>query len=124
MPRADGVSKVTEMNQYAMHNMVEYIKTQPEFPFDLLDVEESLEDVLGYFGFHADLHECEREQLLQDLVPLALGSELAEMQHLVDASSTGAFESAGQPMGIWLKVLGRQPRSVSPGQFMEKMRLL
>lgn len=116
MPRADGVSKVTEMNRYVVHNMVEYIKTQAEFPFDAMDVEESLEEVLGYFGFHPQLDEPAREQLREDLLPLALGTELGEMQHL--AESANAAETFCFPA----RVLGQHPR-MSPAQFMEKMRL-
>jgi hypothetical protein len=111
------------MNQYAMHNMVEYIKTQAEFPFDALDVDESLEAILGYFGFHPQLDGSEREQLRQDLYPLALGAELGEMQHLAEAEGMEELESVGKPLGMWLRVLGRQQRSVTPARFMEKMRL-
>jgi hypothetical protein len=116
MPRADGASKVTEMNKYVVHNMVEYIKTQAEFPFDALDVEESLEEVLGYFGFHPQLDVATREQLLADLLPLALGAELGEMQHLAESSN------AAETLCFPARVLGQHPR-MSPAQFMEKMRL-
>ena len=114
---------MTEMNQYAMHNMVEYIKTQAEFPFDALDVDESLEAILGYFGFHPQLDGSEREQLRQDLYPLALRAELGEMQHLAEAEGLAELEWVGKPLGMWLSVLGRQQRSVTPARFMEKLRL-
>ena len=124
MPRADGVSKVTEMNKYVMHNMVEYIKTQAEFPFDAIDVEESLEEVLGYYGFDPQLDAGERELLRKDLLQVALSAELAEMQHLAEAESMSALEDVGQPLGLWLKVMSRQQRSVTPAQFVERMRLV
>jgi hypothetical protein len=111
------------MNQYAMHNMVEYIKTQAEFPFDALDVDESLEAILDYFGFHPQLDASDSEQLRQDLYPLALSTELGEMQHLAEAEGMEELESVGKPLGMWLRVLGRQERSITPARFMEKMRL-
>ena len=70
------------MNNNAIHNMVEYIRTQPEFPFDGIDVEESLDDVLAYFGLHPQLEDDERQQLREDLLQFALQDELAEVSQL------------------------------------------
>jgi hypothetical protein len=73
------------MNRNAIHNMVEYIRTQPEFPFDGIDVEESLDDVLGYFGLHPQLEDDERQQLREDLLQFALRDELAEVSQLAES---------------------------------------
>jgi hypothetical protein len=45
------------------------------------------------------------------------------MQHLAEAEGMAELESVGKPLGMWLSVLGRQQRSVTPARFMEKMRL-
>ena len=73
------------MDRFKMHNMMEHIKTQPEFPFDALDVEESLDNVLSYFGLHPQLDEQERHEITRDLLKLALSGELAEMLAVVAA---------------------------------------
>ena len=71
------------MNKYQMHCIVEYIRMQDEFPFDVLGVEESLEEVLAYFGFFAQLTEAEREELKTELTKLAEESEWVEVAYLV-----------------------------------------
>ena len=110
------------MNQYAMHNMVEYIKTQAEFPFDALDVEESLEEVLGFFGFHPQLDEGEIALVRKDLMQMALSAELAEMQHMVDLGLTlGLDRVRDTPYGQYR--FPSQRRSMTAAQFVEKMRL-
>jgi hypothetical protein len=111
------------MNEYEMHNMVEFIKTQAEFPFDAADMDESVEAVLGYFGFNVQLDESEREQLRQDVYPLALAEELAEMHHLAELEADAGLEGIGKPSVVWLRVMSRQPRSISPARFMENLRL-
>ena len=123
MPRTDGVSKVTKMDKYVMHNMVEYIKTQPEFPFDALDVEESLEEVLGYFGFHPQFEDGERELVRKDLLGMALSAELAEMQHLVELGLTSGLERVRDTLYGRARFVGH-PRSETPVQFVERMRRL
>lgn len=105
------------MDRYALHNMVEYIKTQPEFPFDVIDVEEALDDVLAYFGLHHKLDEQERHEIRHDLLQLALNAELAEMQRIVDLDHMAGLDR------IRNTLLLRQRPSISPSQFMEKLRL-
>lgn len=82
------------MDRYKIHKAVEYIRTQVEFPFDGLDVEESLDEVLAYFGLHPQLDAEERQQLQQDLLPLAWGDEEAEMCRLVELSMPSGLEMA------------------------------
>ena len=105
------------MDRYIVHNMVEYIKMQTEFPFDVIDVEESLDDVLGYFGLHPQLDEQERHEVRRDLLQLALSAELAEMQRIVDLGLMSGLERVRNTL------LPRQRPSVSPSQFIEKLRL-
>lgn len=117
MPRKDGVSEVTKMDRINTHNMVEYIKTQPEFPFDAIDVEQSLDDVLNYFGLHPKLDEQERHEITRDLLPLALSAELAEMQRIADLSLTAGLDRVRNTR------LPRQRPSISPAQFLEELHL-
>ena len=72
------------MNPFEMHRMVEFIRAQTEFPFDALDVEESLEQVLGFFGFHPELDGEARRVLRRELFPIALGAELGEVARAMD----------------------------------------
>jgi hypothetical protein len=80
------------MDRYKIHKTVEYIRTQTEFPFDGIDVEESLEEVLAYFGFHAQFDDEEREELRKDLLQLAVQAELAEMSRIVELGSTAGLD--------------------------------
>ncbi|VGO13690.1 hypothetical protein PDESU_02247 [Pontiella desulfatans] len=105
------------MDRYNTHNMVEYIKTQPEFPFDAIDVEESLDNVLCYFGLHPKLDEQERHEITRDLLKLALSGELAEMQRIVDLGLMSGIDHVRNTR------LPRQRPSISPAQFMEELHL-
>ena len=75
------------MNRYKIHRAVEYIKTQAEFPFDGIDVEDSLDEVLAYFGLHPQLDDEERELLQEELLPLAVQDEEAEVCRMVELAT-------------------------------------
>jgi hypothetical protein len=72
------------MDRYKIHKVVEYIRTQPEFPFDGVDVEESLDEVLAYFGLHPQFDDEERQVLREELRPLAWSAEEAEIALLAE----------------------------------------
>lgn len=72
------------MNRYQVHCIVEYIRMQDEFPFDVFGVEESLEEVLAYFGFFAELTEADQEELRSELTRMAEASEWAEMAYMAE----------------------------------------
>ena len=72
------------MDKYKIHKAVEYIRTRSAFPFDGMDVEDSLEEVLSYFGLHPQLDEEEKQVLREDLLPLAWGAEEAEIAFLAE----------------------------------------
>jgi len=67
------------MNKNRMHCVIEYIKTQPEFPFDVLDVEDGVETVLAYFGLHPELDDEERGELKREFIEMAARSEMGEI---------------------------------------------
>ncbi len=75
------------MKKRKIHNIVEYIRTQTEFPFDGIDIDESIEEVLAYFGLHPQLDDNERFQIQQELLPLALQAELAEVAYLAEQTA-------------------------------------
>lgn len=72
------------MNNYQIHCIVEYIRMQDEFPFDVLGVEESVDEVLAYFGFFSQLTEGDKAELRSELTRLAEASEWAEMTYMVE----------------------------------------
>ena len=70
------------MSRYKLYRIVEYIRTQHEFPFDVIDVVEDIEAVLSYFGLHPEIDAQERMELLHDLYPIASEAELAEIAEM------------------------------------------
>ena len=71
------------MNAYKLNWIMEYIKAQTEFPFDVMDVDESVDAVLAYYGIHPRLDDDERTELRRELGDLAWRSEVAEIVRLV-----------------------------------------
>lgn len=86
------------MNRQQLHNIVEYIKTQSEFPFDALDVEESVDEVLSFFGLHPELDSMEREELRSELLRLAIEAELAEMARAVQLGPDLVLDLIGEKL--------------------------
>lgn len=70
------------MRKYRIHQTIEYIRSQAEFPFDAADVEEQLDVVLAYFGICQPFASNEREELIRYLVPLGVSFEVGEMARL------------------------------------------
>ena len=99
------------MNRRKLNQTVEYIRTQAEFPFDVLDVEEDIEAVLAYFGLHPELDDEERSELLSDLYPIASAAELAEMFRLVDEEEERELLWLGE--AIYPEMFMRHPRPKS-----------
>ena len=71
------------MKSYKVHCIVEHIKQQRDFPFDVLDVKEGLDGILFFFGFGVELDSPERWMLGQELEKLAEKAELSEAGRLV-----------------------------------------
>ena len=84
------------MNKNKLNYVVEYIKTQPEFPFDVLDVEDGVETILAYFGFHPELDDDERGELKRELAEMAIGDELAEIAATVTLMEGHYFGQADE----------------------------
>jgi len=87
------------MNRTKLNGIVEYIRMQAEFPFDVLDVDEDLDGVLGYFGFFPRLEEAERAEVKRDIDELAEAAEFAEIARLVAEEEDGTFIGIGPESG-------------------------
>lgn len=70
------------MNNAKLHGIVEYIRAQREFPFDVEDVEEDLSSVLVFFNVFSVLTSEEASVLKEELISLALQEEEAEAVRL------------------------------------------
>ena len=66
------------MMSYKVHCIVEYVKQQRDFPFDVLDVRENLDGILFFFGFGVVLDSPERWMLRLELEKLAEKAEFGE----------------------------------------------
>ncbi|RLI97247.1 MAG: hypothetical protein DRO96_01090 [Candidatus Aenigmatarchaeota archaeon] len=65
-------------SSFRVHCIVEYVKQQCGFPFDVLDVSEDLDAILFFFGFSVELDRYERWLLKQEFEKLAEEAELGE----------------------------------------------
>ena len=108
------------MDQYVIHNMVEYIDSRDEFPFDCVDVEESIEDVLAFFGLSPELSHEERQEVKRQLLQKALAGELAEMSRLVELGTDCHLSRILQRLHPY-RYRPEKNRSISPAEFVEKM---
>lgn len=66
------------MNKQELHHLIEYVRHQSEFPFDVSEVEEQLEVVLSHFGIDSELDTSERMEVIRCLRPRGLAFEVAE----------------------------------------------
>lgn len=73
---------MNKMNCLKLNRIVEYIRQQGAFPFDVIDVEERLNEVLFSFGIFGDFGADEQQILKKDLTAIALQEEFAEMERL------------------------------------------
>lgn len=105
------------MDNQIIHNMVEYMTQQAEFPFDCMDVEESVDDVLSFFGFHLEMSPAEQQQVKGDLLNQALSVELREVSRLVEGEASMIL--AG--LRPYRRGCFREP-SVSAGEYVQKVR--
>ncbi len=74
--------KKTKMRNYHIHGIIEFLLGQVEFPFDSIDVEESLDDVLIHYGIDETFTADEEAEIRRYLLPRGIGFQIAEMQRL------------------------------------------
>ena len=72
------------MNQQKVNRIVEYVRTQHEFPFDASDVEENVQDVLAYFSVVTLLDDEELAEIRDEFLRFGLDAEVAEIARLVE----------------------------------------
>ena len=95
------------MNRYSMNRMIEYIRAQDEFPFDVLDVEEELDAVLAYFGFFPALNEAEREEVTKALSEFGGAAEWSEIARWVNQSAfspLACIDSAEESRDVFMLI--------------------
>ena len=108
------------MNRYRLYGIVEYIRRQDEFPFDVLDVEENLDKVLEYFGLYPQLDEAEREELRTALESMAAEGEWTEIARLVSQEQERELnwmDPGAESPEVFLRI-HRQAKSVMPGEWL------
>ena len=70
------------IDRYKIHNIVEFIK-KFNFEFEVVEVEEDLQQILNYYDFiDVELTSEEHRLLVDELIPLAEQFEFREAQHL------------------------------------------
>ena len=111
------------MNRYKLNYIVEYIRHQSEFPFDVIDVDDGVEHVLAYFGLHPELDDAERDELHGELVEMASEAELAEVARLVHDAQPEELGWIGQT--VYPDAFMRRPRqkSVAFGEWTQGLGL-
>ena len=83
------------MNEYILGNVVEYIAGMKDMPFDAVDIQESLEEVLAHYGLYPELSGSERDKLKDALMRMVLKKELRRMIEVLDLGVTSGLERIG-----------------------------
>ncbi|WP_309400023.1 hypothetical protein [Cerasicoccus maritimus] len=78
------------MTNYHIHQIIEYLLSQVEFPFDSIDVEESLDDVLVHFGIDETFTAVEEAEIRRYILPRGINFQISEMQRLRQQWQVGA----------------------------------
>lgn len=100
---------MSEMNARKLNYIAEYVRTQEEFPFDLLDVEENLDGILGYYGFFPALDESDRYELRKAFDEIAEDAEWAEMARLVGEAEHQALGWVDPSIEYkWVDIMNRR----------------
>ena len=75
------------MNPLKLHCIIEYIREQPDFPFEAEDVDEDLMGILSHYGFEIlTLTTEETEELRRELRRSAWAEQDREVIRLVEQS--------------------------------------
>ena len=72
------------MNRYKVRAIVERIRRTGDFPFDVEDVVEDTESVLGFYGIHEELALDDRDLVRGELAAMAIAGEWAEAARLAE----------------------------------------
>ena len=109
------------MNKRMVHNMVEYINQQPDFPFDCIDVEESVEQVMVFFGFAPETGPEERQEVKRELLKKARAAEMAEIARLVEMGTDCELTPIMDKLRPYRRGR-REESSTDAGEFVQRMR--
>jgi len=72
------------MNNQKIHGVIEYVKYQNDFCFDILDVLESPQNILNHYGIYVELSIEELQMLQKELLELAEVFQTSEMVKLYE----------------------------------------
>lgn len=67
-----------------VHAVIEYIKLQNDFCFDVLDVLESPEQILQHYSIFIDFTDAEKQMIQKELIKLAEEFQTTEMVRLYE----------------------------------------
>lgn len=72
------------LNNNQINKIVEYIRHHSDgMIFDVIEIEENLDDVLSYYGFCFVLEKEDREIIVRELLPLAHDFQTREVEKMV-----------------------------------------
>jgi hypothetical protein len=105
------------VDKQKIHQIVEYIKLF-EFPFDTLDLNDGLEEILTYFNVSIDLSLEEISIIKRELLPMAESAQTREVVAMQDEFPLFSFISKTdvEEKRVWQKpkFLTSQEKPASP----------
>jgi hypothetical protein len=88
--RTPGGVKMEIQTQFQIYRIVEYIRQDPEFPFDTHD---DPEEILNYYGIELELSGEERNLLLEEVIRIG---EQAQTEEIVRFVTSDLIDQVGQ----------------------------
>lgn len=73
------------MNKQKLNYLIGYVRAQPEFPFDVFDVDENIEAILAHYRLSPCMDDDERHVLRSEFLTLASNAQLAESARTTEA---------------------------------------
>ena len=73
------------MNEQKLNYLIGYVRAQPEFPFDVFDVDDGVEAILAHYRLSPCVDDDERHVLRSEFLTLASNAQLAESARTTEA---------------------------------------
>jgi len=77
------------MNVVLLNSVIGYIRSQDDFPFNVEEVEEDIDEILLFYNVFESFSAQEWDVLKAELKKLALAEEQAEVARLVEEETSG-----------------------------------
>jgi len=94
--------KLEIQTQLQIYRIVEYIRQDPEFPFDTHD---DLEEILNYYGIDFELSTEEKNLLVVEISRIAEEAQAIEIMKLVTSDLTDQVNHPFKEGGVPIKKL-------------------